>query len=182
MPSAKWSSDRRALNSRVLGMYGGFTYIGLLILIALLSIALAGIGTIWSLERKREKERDLFFVGEQFRWAIGQYYERSPGLKQFPKTIDDLLLDQRFPVVQRYLRRPYPDPVTGQSQWGLVTLAEEGIVGVYSSSQDSPLKRSNFKAGLEGFADAKSYSDWKFIYVPNSPSANRSTPKSTRPP
>lgn len=158
----------------------GFTYIGLLILIALLSVALAGIGTVWGTQKKRERERDLFFVGEQYRRAIGQYYERSSGTKQYPKAIDDLLLDQRYPSVQRYLRRPYPDPITGKSQWGMVTGPEGGIVGVYSLSEDSPLKRNNFKKDSESFADAKHYSDWKFVYVPSDLSPLPLLPKQVR--
>lgn len=144
----------------------GFTYIGLLIFIALLSIALAGVGTMWSTQKKRERERQLLFVGEQYRRAISDYYEHSQGAKQYPRTIDDLLLDQRFPNVQRYLRQPYADPITGKSEWGLVTGPEGRIVGVYSMSKTSPLQRTNFKSGFENLEGAEHYSDWKFVYIP----------------
>ncbi|MEO8007876.1 MAG: type II secretion system protein [Betaproteobacteria bacterium] len=144
----------------------GFTYVGVLILIALMGIALAGIGMVWSTQKKRENERELLFRGEQYRRAIGQYYERSPGAKQFPKSIDDLLLDPRYPSVRRYLRRPYADPMTGQAEWGLVTGPEGRVTGVFSMSKESPLKRSNFRSDYENFKSAERYSDWQFVYLP----------------
>jgi type II secretory pathway pseudopilin PulG len=145
---------------------GGFTYLGVLIVVAVLGIALTGTGLVWRTQKQRENERELLFVGEQFRRAIGQYYERSPGAKQFPNTLDELLLDPRYPTVQRYLRRPYADPMTGTAQWGLVTGPEGRIVGVYSLSEASPRKQSQFKHGEEGFEGAETYREWKFIYVP----------------
>ena len=148
------------------GKSTGFTYIGVLIFVALMGIALASVGKVWSTQKIRENEREILFIGDQYRHAIGQYYERSQGAKQFPKTMDELLLDRRYPTVQRYLRRPYVDPLTGKPEWGLVMRADGGIVGVYSLSEESPLKRSNFHIGYENFVGADRYSDWKFIYVP----------------
>jgi hypothetical protein len=83
-----------------------------------MGIALAGTGVIWHTQSRREKERELLFVGDQFRRAIGLYYERSPGAKRFPKGLEDLVLDRRYPNTQRYLRRLYADPVGGTSGWG----------------------------------------------------------------
>lgn len=149
------------------GKSSGFTFIGVLIFVALMGIALGSAGKVWSTQKIRENEQEMLFIGEQYRRAIGQYFERSQGAKQFPKTMDELLLDRRYPTVQRYLRRPYVDPFTGKPEWGLVMRPDGGIVGVYSRSEESPLKRSNFKRGNENFEGADRYSDWKFIYVPN---------------
>jgi type II secretory pathway pseudopilin PulG len=146
----------------------GFTYIGLLIFIALMGIALAGTGVIWHTESRREKERELLFVGDQFRRAIGLYYERTPGAKQFPKALEDLLLD-RYPNTQRYLRRLYDDPVGGTSEWGLVRGPEGRIVGVHSLSEAEPLKRAGFPLKYEEFKGAARYSEWRFMYVPAAP-------------
>jgi type II secretory pathway pseudopilin PulG len=144
----------------------GFTYIGVLIFIAVLGVLLAVAGNIASTQRKRERERELLFVGDQFRKAIGQYYERSPGLKQFPKSIDDLLLDRRYPSIQRYLKRPFRDPITGKSEWGLVSGPGDTVMGVYSLSEDKPLKQVDFKDEYAPFEGANRYSDWQFVYVP----------------
>lgn len=147
----------------------GFTYLGLLVFIALMGIALAGTGLVWHAESRRLKERDLLFAGEQYRRAIGMYYERSPGEKKFPKTLEDLLLDRRYPNVQRYLRRIYVDPMTASKTWGIVGGAEGGIVGVYSLSEDKPVKQANFRQGQADFEGREKYSDWRFVYVPREP-------------
>lgn len=147
----------------------GFTYIGLLIFIALMGIALAGTGLVWHAESRRLKERDLLFAGEQYRRAIGMYYERSPGEKRFPKTLEELLQDRRYPNVQRYLRRAYVDPITASETWGIVEGPEGGIVGVYSLSADRPVKQANFREAQADFAGREKYSEWRFVYVPPDP-------------
>ena len=151
----------------------GFTYIGLLILIALIGVALAGTGLVFHAQAQREKEKQLLFVGDQLRRAIGQYYQRSPGAdKRFPQSLEDLLLDRRYPATQRYLRRIYRDPITGSSDWGLVRTPDDRIVGVYSRSEKSPMKSAQFPERYAEFAGKKSYSEWKFVYaIPASPDA-----------
>ncbi len=132
--------------------------------------ALAGTGMVWHTQVRREKERELLFVGDQFRRAIGQYFERSPGGdKRFPHSLDDLLLDKRYPATQRYLRRVYPDPITGKAEWGFVKGPEDRIVGVYSLSEDAPLKRAGFPANYEDFEGKERYHDWRFVYAPPAP-------------
>ena len=94
------------------------------------------------------------------------------GKAQYPRTLDDLLKDPRQPSTQRYLRKLYPDPMTGKSEWGFVKGPDGGIGGVYSLSEDKPLKVAGFKlrdASLEG---AQKYSDWKFTYSPAPPPAS----------
>ena len=143
----------------------GFTYIGLLIAVVLLGIGLALVGEVWNTAVKRERERELLFVGDQYRQAIGRYYESSPGVKQYPRQLEDLLEDKRFPVVKRYLRRNYLDPMTGKGDWGLVMQGDQ-ILGVYSLSKDKPIKVANFQLADSFFADSTSYSDWRFVYAP----------------
>lgn len=144
----------------------GFTYIGLLIFIAILGIGLAASGVVFHQQSQREKENELLFVGDQIRHAIAQYYEKSPGgNKRFPQALGDLLLDQRYPAMQRYLRRVYKDPMIGSKEWELLRAPDGGIIGVHSSSKEEPLKRDNFPAGYEDFKDSKSYVDWKFVYA-----------------
>jgi type II secretory pathway pseudopilin PulG len=77
----------------------GFTYIGLLIAVALVGVMLVSVATFWHQALQRENERQLLFVGNQFRQAIAAYYENSPGpVKQFPKKLEDLIADQRTPL------------------------------------------------------------------------------------
>jgi type II secretory pathway pseudopilin PulG len=146
----------------------GFTYIGLLIAVALIGIGLAAVGQVWSTTMQRERERELLFVGGQFRQAIGSYFEASPGLKQYPHRLEDLLEDQRFPVVKRHLRKIYLDPMTGKPNWSLMTQGDQ-IIGVYSQSPDKPLKSENFDRADSSFAGSNAYSDWRFVYAPAGP-------------
>jgi len=146
---------------------GGFTYLAALFLIAVLGALLASTGMLWSTAQQREKERDLLFVGHQFRKAIGQYYEKSPGtVKNYPKTLDSLLKDDRQLATQRYLRKVFIDPMTKTNQWGLIQAPDGGIKGVYSLSNVRPLKTDNFIESDQSLVGKSKYSDWQFVYVP----------------
>lgn len=148
----------------------GFGYLAALLVIALLGVALAAAGEMWQINRQREQERELLFVGEQFRAAIGRYYKKSPsGAKHFPLHLDDLLEDPRYPNPVRHLRKLYRDPLTGKDEWGLVTVANGEIVGVYSLSQKTPLKTAHFSPTQQEFVGATHYADWKFVYNPKPP-------------
>lgn len=145
----------------------GFTYLALLIAVALIGIGLAAGSEVWSQSRQREKEQELLFIGEQFRGAIALYYERTPGaVKRYPQKLQDLLEDKRYVSLQRYLRKLYADPLTGKPDWGVVPAPGGGIMGVYSKSHDRPLKTANFPEHYAAFEGARRYSQWRFIYQP----------------
>jgi type II secretory pathway pseudopilin PulG len=145
--------------------HSGFTYLGLLFIVAMMSASLALVGLVWHAAQKREKEKELLFVGNQYRQAIGRYFLATPGnIKQYPHSLDDLLKDARRLNTRRYLRRLYADPITGNSKWGLVKASDGGIMGVYSLSEDEPIKTSNFKGLDKDFENKKSYAEWWFIY------------------
>ena len=142
----------------------GFTYIGLLILVALLGIGLALTGQVWHTAATREKERELLFIGTEFQRALAQYAARHANLPdRFPKALEDLVEDRSLNPPQRYLRRIYVDPLTGTTQWGLERNARQGIVAVYSLAAGTPLKQAGFPSRFAEFADATSYAGWKFV-------------------
>jgi len=144
---------------------------GLLVVIFIMGASLAGTGVVFHQQSRREKEKQLLFVGDQYRRAIGLYYAQTPGgAKRYPKSIDDLLGDNRYVVPRRYLRRAYPDPVTNTTEWGLVNSGDGGIAGVFSRSQKSPIRSANFAMQYASFESAAQYVDWKFVYSP--PSSN----------
>ncbi|MGE5794876.1 MAG: type II secretion system protein, partial [Bacteroidota bacterium] len=145
---------------------GGFTYVGLLLAVALAGVALAAAGTLWSTAAQRDKEAELLFVGGQFRRAIGSYYEGTPGAKRYPLKLEDLLEDKRLAVTRRHLRQLYADPMTGHPDWELVRLPDGAIVGVHSRADGMPMKVANFAPSDESFANAASYRDWVFAYAP----------------
>ena len=145
----------------------GFTYLAMLIAVALIGVGLVAGSEVWSHSRQREKEQELLFIGEQVRRAIGQYYERTPGaVKRYPEKLQDLLEDKRYVTRQRYLRRLYVDPMTGKPEWGVVAAPEGGVMGVYSLSTEKPVKAANFSQELMAFEGAQHYNQWRFIYQP----------------
>ena len=142
----------------------GFGYIGLLILVAMMSVALAGAGEVWHTAQQREKEQELLFAGGQFRRAIAQYYANTPGkARRYPLHLEELLKDPRHPDTRRYLRKIYLDPMTGKAEWGLVTGPGGEIYGVYSRSEDAPLKRAGFRLVEKDFEGRTKYSEWVFM-------------------
>ncbi len=145
----------------------GFTYIALLIIVAVMGAGLASKGVAWQNSGQREKEADLLFIGEEFREAIALYYLRSPGqVQEYPKSLEDLTADTRFGGTQRYLRKVYRDPVTGKAEWGLILTPAGSIMGVHSLSREEPMKAGNFKVVNREFSRSKAYADWKFVFVP----------------
>jgi type II secretory pathway pseudopilin PulG len=150
----------------------GFTFLGLLIIIAIMGAGLAAAGGLYSHTAQRDKERELLFVGNQFRAAIESYYRRSPGAAAFPKSLDELVEDKRFPMPQHHLRRIYADPLTGKPDWAVVEApGGAGIMGVHSRSDAAPVKTGNFDARDAAFEGAVRYSDWPFVYQPPEPPA-----------
>jgi type II secretory pathway pseudopilin PulG len=144
------------------GRAAGYTYVVVLIWVALAGIGLAITGELWRTTAQREREAELLFIGEEFKRAITSYYESSPGVQRFPASLAALVRDERYPTVRRHLRKIYVDPMTGTAQWGLVKQPEGGIVGVYSLSFARPLRTGNFTGAQEEFAGKQKYSDWVF--------------------
>ena len=158
----------------------GFTYI-----MALAAVVIVGIiigvahSSSWYLLQSN-REAELLFRGEAYRRAIGSYYEASPGVKTFPKSLKELLLDRRFPGHRPHIRKLYDDPMTRgeDKQWRLIRGKDGGITGVASKSEDKPLKQSNFTKEQAGLASAKSYAEWEFVYKPK----NITPSPATKPP
>jgi type II secretory pathway pseudopilin PulG len=151
----------------------GFTYIGLLLATAILT---AGIGLAieaWHTTLRRDREADLLHIGVQYQRAIMLYYEGSPtGRPRYPRELTDLVRDERYPTTRRYLRKVYPDPITGAG-WAIMKAPDGGIMGVYSSSSAAPLK-------LRGTTGT--YQDWKFAYVPATAAPKPAAPTTTAKP
>lgn len=159
-PVASREGGRRFAAECRRGGSAGFTYIGLLILIAMMGFALTVVAEVWQTVQQRDKEEELLFVGNQFRRAIAMY---SANGGQYPHQLEDLLKDPGFPGVRRYLRQIYRDPITGRAEWGLLKPDGNSIVGVYSLSNAEPLKQGGFSLADHSFEAQKKYSEWVFI-------------------
>lgn len=137
--------------------------------IAIAICALICVYFAWSLLSKSsqlDKEDRLLFVGNQYRAAIGRYYESSPGaLKQYPRRLEDLLEDARTIPKNQYIAQLYPDPF-GAKEWGILRSSDGGIMGVHSLSEDSPVNRSELDLENQAFTGKTRYADWIFQYRP----------------
>jgi type II secretory pathway pseudopilin PulG len=152
----------------------GFTFIGVLIVSAVIGVGLAGLGQVWSVQAQRERERELLFVGDQYRAALLSYSASTPaGKPRSPRDLEDLLDDKRHPVTRRHLRQLYPDPLTGKADWETVRSPDGGIVAVHSRHAGSPMKVGNFPRHFSMFETAATYRDWVFGAAPVTPPAQR---------
>lgn len=142
---------------------GGFAW---LVLLAALAGAAAWAATVaqrWSDQASRERERMLLQVGQAYARALAEYRAASPGSEpRYPRELQDLLLDPRFPGTRRHLRRLYPDPFTGRPDWTLVRDARGDIVGLRSRSAQLPWTRVPLRLPAVDLPAAERHSDWLF--------------------
>lgn len=135
-------------------------------LVAVLSIVSVRALENSMMSERRRKEAQLLAVGNAYREAIKTYYLSTPGTaKTHPKTVDDLLLDNRLSRISRPLRKRYLDPITGSPDWGYI-YRDGRLIGVYSLSTQKPLKRDGFVDEQLGFKNAVTYQNWRFVYDP----------------
>ena len=140
----------------------GYALIAALITLAVASLAVTLAVGRAQVDAQRERETQLLFVGDQYRRALADYFLNPPlgQAASYPQSLEDLVEDRRGPVLRRWLRRLYADPVTG-ADWQL-ELAQGRIVGLHSSSASAPLRHGGFDLADTEFAKAKSYKDWHF--------------------
>jgi hypothetical protein len=149
--------------------------------IAILLGGLALVGETWETSARREKETELLFIGNQYRRAIGLFYEATPGgVKRYPRELEDLVKDPRQPGTQRQIRKLFADPLTGK-EWMIIRGADGGIQGVHSASEAAPLKIAGFRVRDASFEGAQKYADWKFIHTPAVTKSAATKPAATTP-
>lgn len=143
----------------------GFTYLGMLILLAVLGLVGAAGLKMGTLLQRAAAEEELLEIGAQFSEALRSYAAATPqGQPQQPPSLQDLLKDPRFPNPRRHLRKIFVDPVTGKAEWGILYVGDKvGVLGVYSLSTARPLKVANFDIRFLGLENRERISDWKFL-------------------
>ena len=150
----------------------GFAMAGLLVAIALVSLALSVAMPTWRTMVQREKEEELIWRGQQYDRAIQLYRKKNaaPGAPSVDKLVEG-----------RFLRKKYKDPITngdfevvGVSQAGSapgVQQPQRGfgqlVGGVRSKSKARSLRVLNGRTV---------YSEWQFTYVPWKPGGQPTTP------
>ena len=86
----------------------GFTYIAVLLAVALVALGLSSVARVWSQVAERQRQADWAWMERQYAKAIDSYLRSSPGsVAEFPKSVDELLLDSRHLGTKRHLRKAY---------------------------------------------------------------------------
>jgi type II secretory pathway pseudopilin PulG len=158
--TASGRAGRRAGRSRD----GGFTYLSLIVLVAIIGLVTATTLKLGAVLQRARAEQELLRIGAEFSDALQSYADATPaGRPSQPASLKDLLRDPRFPGTRRHLRKIYPDPMTGKAEWGIVYLGDKvGVVGIYSLSDAKPVKIGNFPTRFSGFDAKEHIFDWKF--------------------
>ena len=145
----------------------GFTYLWLLAAVAVLAIGMAVAGPMWALQAQRAREAQLIRVGAAYATAIERYYRASSGgVRQLPRSVDDLLLDGRFPTPVRHLREAYTDPLQPGVPLELLRSPSGGIRGIASTSPEAPVRQTAWSDGhhtLPAATPSTRYRDWQFL-------------------
>ena len=142
----------------------GFSYVGLLALIAIMGVVSAAAVQLGMVTHRRVAEEALLDVGREFSQALESYRRMTPpGKPDAPLELHQLLRDDRFPAPVRHQRKLYADPLTGKAEWGLVRADEDKrILGIFSLSEAKPVKVANFEMAFQEFVGKASYKQWIF--------------------
>ncbi len=104
----------------------GYAMAGLLVAIGIMSVLMSVAMPAWRTLAKREKEAELLFRGQQYMRAIDLYQRRFPGA--YPTDLEML-------VEQRFLRRAYLDPMTGEP-FRILTPGSAAAAGEAEAEED----------------------------------------------
>jgi type II secretory pathway pseudopilin PulG len=143
----------------------GFSYIVLLVVVALIGLGSARVGVAWEHADRREREQELLRIGQLYADALRRARLDTPGSSRgYPARLEDLLLDARFVGTRRHIRRLYPDPLAPARPWGLIRDEHGAIIAVYSQDERQPLTQVQIISEVVALpAGAASYADWKFM-------------------
>ena len=138
----------------------GYAMAAVLIAIALMSIVMMALLPAWRQQVRREREAELVWRGEQYARAILLFRRKFNGA--LPPTIEAL-------VDNRFLRKKYKDPITGedfqplyagqqpgqqQGRAGQPQTPGAGIIGVISKSKETSIR--TYRGG-------STYNAWQYV-------------------
>src|SRR5947209_17508001 len=111
----------------------GYALLIILIMVTLLSIALAAAVPAIKTQIRREQEIELEHRGNEYVKAIQKYYHK---FGRYPANIEQLENTNNL----RFLRKRYKDPLTGKDDWRIIHLGE---------AKYPPRLKSKFLAGAK---------------------------------
>jgi type II secretory pathway pseudopilin PulG len=120
----------------------GYAMAALLVALSVMAVLMTAAMPVWHQATQREKEAELVFRGEQYARAIGLFQRKSgPGV--LPPNLD-VLVDQKF------LRKKYKDPITGED-FSLLRPTQQPVDGPVGPSRGTnPPSLSGRGAGGTG--------------------------------
>ncbi len=115
----------------------GFTFIWMMLAMLVLALGTQRVFVSTAQQHLSAQKRMQTRLLQTYNRALVSYREASPGTnKQFPLTLQDLLLDKRQLQTRRYMRKLYGDPlqpgVDPLMAWGFVRDAQGRILSMYS--------------------------------------------------
>lgn len=113
----------------------------LLVGLGIMAVMMTVVMPVWKHEAQREKEAELVFRGEQYARSIELYGRKLPGA--LPPNLD-VLVDQRF------LRKKYKDPITGDDFAILSPAATPGTQPGAQQPGGSPGGRGQGRGAVPG--------------------------------
>lgn len=143
----------------------GFTYLGLIIFVAIIGMVGAATLKVGSLLQRAAAEEALLDIGAAYIAALDSYAAATPrGASPVPPSLQELLKDPRSLAVRRHLRKIYVDPLTGKAEWGIVHPdgGVTGVAAIHSLSDARPLKIANFDRRFRGLENREKISEWRF--------------------
>jgi type II secretory pathway pseudopilin PulG len=142
----------------------GFVLLAWLIVVALFAAAASTMAVRWSDELRRERELELLRIGDEIAGAIASYRAMSAGsAREYPPQLEDLLDDRRAFGTLRHLRRLPGDPVMRGAPWGLLRAPDGGVMGVYSTSVEMPMRRVAVRLQHADLPAVGRYAEWHFV-------------------
>lgn len=117
-------------------LQAGFTYLLLLIMLAIAGIASAASVTLGAAMSRQDAQREIRAIEEDFKQALEGYRFNTPVGQPVmgPRRLEDLLADTRSGQLRRHLRRIPADPLTGKADWIAVMGPDGGIESIKSRS------------------------------------------------
>ena len=137
------------------GSQRGYAMAAVLVALAVMSVVMTALLPVWRQQAQREKEAELLFRGAQYARAI-QLFRQKNG-NNYPPNLDIL-------VQQKYLRKKYKDPMTGEDfvplyigggqSGGRGTQPAGGVTGVQSKSKETAIRSHR---------GAATYNQWQYV-------------------
>ena len=97
----------------------GFILLSLLFFVAAIAIQVAISLPQAAMQAQRVRDERLIYRGKQYKRAVQLYFRKY---QKYPEKIDDLEETNG----QRFLRRRYKDPLTGEDEWRLIHMGADG--------------------------------------------------------